>query len=47
MLKQNGGRRVCSTIHCEIVCRVVLHEENKQTSFVLDNAKLPADLLIG
>ncbi|XP_039683310.1 ubiquitin-like-specific protease ESD4 [Medicago truncatula] len=33
-------------IRSDIVCRLVLHEENKLRSFVLDNAMLPADLLI-
>jgi len=33
-------------IHGDIVCCLVFHEENKLTSFVLDNAKLLVDLSI-
>ena len=28
-------------IRCDIVCRLVLHEENKQGGFVLNKPKLP------
>jgi hypothetical protein len=31
-------------IRCDIVYRLVLHEENKQRGFILDKAKLLVDL---